>query len=371
MAPMNTYRAQKLNSYRLPAFISMLVAAFLMVMAFDIRAEEVDGLYDVSLPVDSQSNRDLIRATRKAFQTVIVRMSGNASALDNPVIKKTVKDAVDYAKSTSYVTLPVLNSDEEQLHLAVEFEPTLIEKALRDAGLPLWSSNRPSVLFWLVVEDGNGRRFANVDSDADLMEAVSANATRRGLAIMLPALDLEDTVAISVDDFWQLNLRKIKSAAQRYQADTLLVGRVSRLTSGNMLGKWVFEDSIQTTEFDGAGDNAYLYVGESFDRVADELAEQYAVAPVAAENAGVLLSLTGIENFQDYARVINYLQSVAAIRHANVISIDSDEVIVQLVADGEISQLQQFFQLDNKLQLKPRRPISEQYAIDLFYHWLR
>ncbi len=345
------------------------IATTLLGMALSpvVFAEQVADLYDVSIVVESQSAKHRITATREALEIVFVRVSGNSQIVDQPEIREAVRRASRYIKQFGYQRK--LEGIDEQLYVELEFESALVDKTLRDAGLPFWSANRPTILLWLVIEDTNGRRFINAEDDADIFDAIRIHAIRRGLTLRLPALDLEDSVAVSPDDMWQLDSHKARAASLRYHADTLLFGRVTKLTNGAWLGRWLFNNSVDEIAFDGDAETTDQYIGSSFDVIADDLAGQYAIAPVDIADNGVIMRLVGIDQFVEYARAIRYLESVSAIRHANVIKIEGDEIIIRLVADGSLSQLEQALALDRKLQ--PTEKVNDRNAdlIDLSFRW--
>lgn len=343
------------------------IASLAMALSPAVSTEPVAGLYDVTISVASQSTRDRITVTRQALETVFIRVSGNSQIVDQPEIRKAVGDASIYIKRFSY-RMDSVGVDQE-LYIDLEFESTLIDKTLREAGLPFWSSNRPNILLWLVIEDANGRRFINQENDADIFDAINSHAIRRGLTLRLPDLDLEDTIAVSPNDMWQLNSYKARAAAERYRADTLLFGRVTKLTSGAFLGRWVFNNSVDEIEFDGDAPTTDEYIGLSFDVIADDLARQYAIAPVGIADSGVIMRLVGINQFVQYARAIRYLESVSAIRHANVIKIEGDEIIIRLIADGSLSQLKQALALDKKLLLVEKINDQSSRRVDLDFRW--
>ncbi|ARN72969.1 DUF2066 domain-containing protein [Oceanicoccus sagamiensis] len=356
-------------------FARLIGIVYCLLLSPLASAEEVDGLYDTAVKVDSQSSQDLTRATREGLSTVLVRVSGNAELVQQPAIKSAIKNASQYIKQFRYEKRPRLiasepaNVEGEQLYAVIEFEPKLIDATLREAGLPLWSSNRPTVLLWVVVAEGNKRRFANADTDPDLLQAIAANAERRGLAVKLPTLDLEDMVAVSTDQLWQLNHPRANAAVERYQTDTVLLGRVTRLTNGEWLGSWRYSYAGQTIRFDAEATSANDYIAVAVDEVAERLAQQYAIAPVNIADNGVLMRLSGINDFTAYARAISYLESVAAIRHANVVSVEADEIIVRLIADGLLAQLEQSFALDKRIQPQVLSSYQGDYTIALDYAW--
>jgi hypothetical protein len=352
--------------FRSIVFVSVLLIASVVPAVW---AEPVEGLYSVSVAVSSQSEQDLNRAGQEALRTVFIRVSGNVEVLEHPAIAQAIRQARNYTRQFQYERVLNQEDNSEQLLAVLEFEPDLVDRQLREAGLPLWSSNRPTVLVWLVVEDQEGRRFVSAERDAEIIAAIMDNATRRGLALKLPALDLEDMVALSPEDIWQFNVQRMQSAVERYPVDSALFGQIAYLSNGRWLGRWQYQFDGQQLEFEGDAETIGDYIGASVDQVAQLLAAKYAISPVKIAEGGVLMRLTGVRNFIDYARAIRYLEGIAAIQHANVVSIEGDEIIIHLIAEGMLLQLKQAFALDKYLIAEPAGSYQGNYPIVLDYQW--
>lgn len=336
--------------------------------ALPAHAKVVPNLYRVSVVIENQSQSELKRASREALAELFVRISGHQAVLGDDVIVAAVRDAGRFTKQFSY-RRDENAEGEEQLRVVLEFEPSLVQDSLRQAGLPLWSPNRPSVLVWLVVDDGGERRFVGTENDPELVEALRANAQRRGLALQLPLLDLTDLVALSPDDVWQQNYGKLDEASERYGTDTVLAGRVTHLNNDRWLGRWTFRLNGRQLPLDGESDSAADFIAAGLNQVAETLAAEYAIKPVQMVEGGLLMRLTDVRSFVDYARAISYLESVVAVHHANVVSLEDDELILQLVADGEMSQLRQVFSLDKRLQPATDSIYTGPYPVQVSYRW--
>ena len=331
-------------------------------------AEQLNGLYEVVVPVESQSSSDLRKATASGLKIVFVRVSGRTDAAVYEEVQLALGTAQIYLKQYSYKRERNTEDGSEQLKLMLEFEQEQVDKQLRVAGLPLWSGNRPSILVWLVVDDSGGRRIVGEETSPDGVAAIQYHAERRGLPIDLPLLDLEDNIAISADELWSLNSGQAQQASSRYQSDTLLIGKASQLSSGLWLGAWRFSFEGQSVEFEIEARDIESFVGLAIDRVAELLARQYAIAPVSIAQDGILMRLGGIHNFTDYTAAVNYLEGLAAIRHANVVSIEGEEIILRLVAEGQLEQLELAIARD-KLLLPAEVDLLAVDAVLLNYLW--
>ena len=331
-------------------------------------AGEVSGLYQVVVPVQSQSTMELRKAAASGLQTIFVRVSGRADTLKQQDIRQAVAAAQTYLKQYSYKRERDAVDGSEILTVILEFERELVDGQLRVAGLPLWPANRPSILFWLAVDDGEGRLIAGLETSPEAVAAIQHHSTRRGLPINLPLLDLEDNIALSVDTLWAFKTPAIAKASSRYQSDILLFGKATRLSSGKWLGACRLSFEGRIIEFEVQADDLDAFVGRAVDRVAEQLGEQYAIVPVSIAQDEILMRLQGVRNFTDYARIVSYLDKLAAIRMVNVVSIDGETIVLRLIAEGQLQQLQQAIARDGLLLPVAATGLNEENIL-LNYQW--
>jgi len=346
--------------------VGLLIACLFSAIQMG-HAESVSGLYNTVVGIEAQSDAQLRKAAREGLATVFVRVSGHRSVLNHAEIKQALRSARTYLKQFSYQT----DEKEGVSHLSVvlEFEEALVTKVLRRGGLPIWSADRPTVLVWLVLDDGDSKQLANPEAYQDLIEQMRSHARRRGLALKLPLMDLEDNLALSAEQLWQLSSLAIAQASQRYQPDSILIGKLSRLTSGQWLGQWQYRFADRKIAFDGAADDLNEFIADGFDEVANLQSDVYAIVPVKTSSDGVIIELTNINGFADYARAVTYLESLAAVEHANLMYLQGDQLIVRLVAEGQLKQLENAIALGKKLK-QQTVSIHKDYPVALSYQWL-
>jgi hypothetical protein len=341
-----------------------LLLACLLVVAVDITyAEQVEGLYNTEVVVKSQSKGELRKAASKGLATIFVRISGDPSVLNNAAIVQARSNAQSYLNQFSYQT--ELEEDNEVLSVVLEYEAALVSKTLRQAGMPIWSSDRPGVLVWLIVDTQQSRQLVTSEETPELAESLNNHSRRRGLALKLP----KDKTAINVGQAWSLNGTVISQASQPYQADNILVGKLSRLSNGRWLGQWQYWLNDRIINFDSEAAGADQFIADGLDRVADIQASAYAIVPVKTSGEGIVIELTGINDFTDYARVIAHLESLAAVEHANVMHLQGSTLIVRLLAEGQLQQLQKAIALGKQLKSQTV-PVDSAYPIVLSYQWL-
>jgi hypothetical protein len=186
-----------------------------------LAALEVNDLYQASVIVDSQANKQREQAIKEALQAVFLKVGGNESVLTHEVLKKAKKRASRYVSQYRY------QQKDELLSLVVSFNEDKVNQLFEQASLALWGSLRPQVLLWLIDEQGASRSILASDADSPIPASVNDFSTQRGLPIIMPLMDLTDNELVVVSDFWEYIPESIQQASLRYFADTVVVMRVS------------------------------------------------------------------------------------------------------------------------------------------------
>ncbi len=349
--------------------ISALFALLALLCAAPLHAAAVRDLYEARVTVGEQSPAELKRAARDGLAEVLVRVSGRTDAARQPALASALAGADRYLEQYRYDQAAAVAADAApKLQAVLRFAPPQVEQLLRQAGLPVWGDNRPTLLVWLAVDESGGRQLVSEESHADLVRTLREQARRRGLLLSFPLLDLDDMAKVTADMAWQLDLSKLGEASSRYRADGLLVGRLAALPGGRWLGTWKLSAEDLQLGFDGEGASLPAYLAPSIDRVADGLASRYAVA--AEAGAGVVtLWLSDVNSFADYTRALGYLARVGQVKAVVPLQVTPGQLLLRLEIDGTPTQLQRALALDNKLQPEPATA-QQSGTAQMRYRWL-
>ena len=177
---------------RLP---SLLV---LMCSCFETRADVIDWLYDVEVPVATQSSSDTQAAAARAFSTVLTRVTGLKVIPRNPMVTAALRNPGRFYARYRFVRKAGGAKDavDQQTVLEVGFDPRTVQDLVRSAALPIWSANRPKVLAWIVLEEDVPSIAASGDN-TPWVRTIKARSRDRGLLVQLPLMDLADRERIS------------------------------------------------------------------------------------------------------------------------------------------------------------------------------
>jgi len=333
-----------------------------LVLTSASHAVVVKNLYSAEVAVADNSQKALSAGSRAALSEVLVKISGNAEVLQNPVLQSALGNARNLVQQYAYSRQ---QGDSGELLARFEFDDSVISNLVAKAGVPLWTSNRPSVLVWMVIEGPQGRQFLNRESSPEMMDRVAEEFTRRGVPARFPLYDLNDSAAISVDELWRLNAPLLATASQRYDVQHILAGRLATLSNGSWVGDWSYisENSRIDRSIRVGDPEAFLQAGVSL--VAEEMSARYAVAPSATVADGVKVLVSGVTNYSDYSSIVAWLQGLELIELANVETIRGDTIQLNLVAQADARQLAAIIELNKRL-IPVRDPDA---GVQLSYQW--
>ncbi|MDB6063336.1 MAG: hypothetical protein JWM78_3439 [Verrucomicrobiaceae bacterium] len=339
---------------RLMGLLTVLCAA-----SFAVRAEVVPDLYAVSVPVSGQNAPELQRAAASGLRELVVRISGRSDAENNPALTAALASADRYLEQYRYERNSASDAGGAPWLAQLRFSVGPVEQLLRGAGLPIWGANRPALQLWLVADDGKTRRFVE-EGDAVIGASIRQQAQRRGVTIRFP----KTFAGVSTDDVMQLNSAKIQASAPPQHGEIPLLGQLASSNGASWKSRLALTTGAQTVSAENDGATLAEALRPSIDKLIDGLSAQYAsVASAAAE--GVSLRVSGIETFDDYTALLNYLSRLAAVKSANPTQVVNNEVVVQLKIQGSIEQLMRQFALESRLT-----PVdATAMAAPLLYRW--
>lgn len=313
-------------------------------------AENRVDLYSAEILVPSQSATVRERAARTALRELVVRVSGEPQAAEHPVVLEASSRAQDFIYEFNYTstreTIEVDGEERSATRLGLKFSPSEIERLLRSAGLPLWPSNRPSVLVWLVAREGDGLHRITGSEERDLLRQ---RAGDRGLPMILPLDDLEDRLALSARQLWELEEPAIRDASRRYDADAILVGRYSKTSSGRLRSDWQLYHPLANTSFDLRAEAVEALLPSAVDQVANRFAELYAIVPREEGPDTLVVQLGNIEGFGAYKEAERYLSGLALVRRVELASVRPGVLTLRLITEGDVERLLSTLDLDRKL----------------------
>ena len=356
---------------------SLTLLVLLLVVAQKLDAVTLENLYQAEVLSESQSDEQRRIDASEGLSQVLMRVSGRSDILHNPVIVAALKTPEQYYSEFSYARVEAVNDAAAALPqpgldplpaetprqvMRIRFAPSLIAKILREADLPVWGSNRPYVLSWMAIDDESGRQVLGEANPSLFAKTLNQAARARGVPLLLPLWDLEDSRGVSSSEIWGRFLGRIEAASKRYSPDKILVFRAESEFSNQWRGDWSLGEGGQWRSGTVYGESQAQLATALVGVLASVLSEQYAVTSTRSE---VRLTVEGITEIQDYAEVSRYLEGLTQVMSVQPVRILTDMVEFKLRSEGEVQQIIDVIALDRKLSLLR----LDESSSTLWYRW--
>ena len=329
------------------------------------QAVEVATLFAAEIPLDPDAEDPRNDAYAAALVEVLLRVSG-PELINSPEVIEEL-----FPNPAAYVTQYRPGSDES---LWVLFDGQAIEATLRNAGQTIWGSDRPLTLVWLAVDWGRGEReiiaaddpnhtdreARSIDRNRMLRERVLEIAAQRGLPVAFPLLDTTDLQSVSFSDIWGGFDDRVLEASQRYEANSVLIGRLR--PSSSQRNRWTYFFSNDRRGWGGQPEAI-------INQVADLLAAEFAVggnAPIEL----LVLRVAGIESIDAYGAVQQLLSGVSLIESYKITEVSGDTVNYWVEVRGGAERLRRALRFTGLIEQENEDEFAEPQAasaLEFFY----
>lgn len=333
--------------------LKFLISLFFAVLISQpVYAIKVSGLYQATAPVADESTSNRKSATKLALIDVLIKLTGDRYIGKSSEINALIEQPDRFVQQFRYQK--VINEEEpvseSTTELWVQFDETTLNDALRSYGLNIWGKERPSILVWLAYEKNDARRLVSFEENPAYITMLDKAASKRGVSLLFPLLDLEDTSRMKVSDVWGNFKEPIINASQRYQADVVLTGRISQSLPTLWESRWSYYLGNQEMNWTTQGDLDQIVLEEGLNGLVDRLASQY-VDTGSTNKEVIKLVISDINDLNGYAKTLNYLESIQAISDVQVRQVSAGEVTFEVISYGGIDKINQTIALGKTLEL--------------------
>ncbi|MEZ5557166.1 MAG: DUF2066 domain-containing protein [Pseudomonadales bacterium] len=352
----NGIPAQRQRRRRLLRVLALLVA---LLPGLRAAAAEVPWLYEVAVPVVDQSVGARRDAGRDALLVLLTRLTGLPNVPRSEPVTRALGAPDLFYNQFRYEAVPAgSQASAPGLLLHLQFAPRPVLDLVREAQLPVWRSNRPTVVAWLVQDDAVGdslatqgeastRHVLGADSDQPVVRGLVERARLRGLPLRLPLMDLTDQLAVAPGAVWGRLSQTLLPASERYAADIVLVGRLQRRGDGAWASSWEAWIDGEVRELNLDDSDAARLGAAAADLVADDLVQRYAVLDRGSRQ--LRLSVSAVRGAADYAALLSYLSGLEFVDDIVVTGVAGDRVDVTLSTAAQAEQLLGLFRIDGRL----------------------
>lgn len=325
-----------------------LIVVLLCLLSLSGLATAADVLFETDVPVESQQPDLRAGYMKAALQEVLVRVTGQPDVLNRPAVRTLLESPERFVEQYRYYTQP--ESSPPRLLLRVRFDGAAIQQALRQQGVAYWGdSERPEVLLWLAVEDRGARYLVSAQDDSEASRQLRQAARQRGIPLLLPLLDLEDQDKVRFTDVWGGFYDGVGAASPRYNPGVVLIGRLNRTPSGSWVARW---DLRNGGSWSGGGEQLGAALQSGIDALSERLAAGLA-APASDATGATSISVDGVDTLTAFARVDDYLASLASVRRLELARVEGSSLQYALQLSGSLEALTQTIAIGTVLEPAP------------------
>lgn len=337
--------------------MKFLIVLILTSLSFaQVSAKQIEGLYDAQVVVNDQSAQARKEGAKKGLMDVLHKVSGFPVPVEHPVVSRALNIADQYLYQFSFARLEESewgpDASPGSSYLNMRFEGKSIQRIIRQAQLPRWGANRPTIMTWVAIDDGQ-RQILSDASEHKALSKLNKAASKRGLPLVLPIYDLEDSIKLPMVQLWGLFKEGILTASERYGAESILAGRIYQPDEESWVGNWRFYFKGQSFEYEFRSQTLDEQMLWGLSAGAKVLADAYALKPSTEKQAGLLANISKVNTLEDYGHLLKYLNKLAITKQVSLIKMSGDDVLLNLSLNGTLDQLMQTLSLDKKIVSVP------------------
>ena len=232
--------------------------------------------------------------------------------------------------------------------LLMRFPTSVITDLLQSAGEPILPSSRPETLVWIAVDDGR-RELLGVDSSLELVNLLREEAARRGVRVLLPVLDLEESMTVTPETVWRYDEDPLYDAADRYGAETLLMARLFVGSTGEWVGDWRYDLAGNPISGNTRAESPREVLAFIVDQMAELQSMHYAVFRTEGESEVLHLRIANVSSFDTYMALSRYLNGLTAVRQATISQLDGALVEFVIYPNADVPALRREISMGRQL----------------------
>ncbi|NVJ60943.1 MAG: DUF2066 domain-containing protein [Gammaproteobacteria bacterium] len=338
----------------IPSMLPRVIIALCLLSASIVAHAAETNAFQAFQPVSDRSKPAQDRAMLQAFKEILVRASGTRRALDAFYVQESYKKVSSFVRTFEYREVEVNDNGQskDQLMLVVTFDRVAVRRLLQDSSVPMWGGRIPVTLIWLAYEDNYERKVVTAEKpeSSTAGELLVQQVQRRGLPLVLPLMDLEDTMIVRPSDIWGRFSSPIGEASQRYGSEAVMAGRLVE-TSGQWEAKVMLDINGRQILQDFSSSSQQGTVDQMIDWLGESLCDVYCVTETYTSNNQWKLIVKDVGSFYSYRSLLNYLEKLPAIRKVEMSSVKARNAMVTVDLVGDVQALKQAINLDRKLVL--------------------
>ncbi|QYJ99378.1 DUF2066 domain-containing protein [Shewanella alkalitolerans] len=347
------------------SLFSVVLAGTFCAASLNVAAVEVTELDRSAIKIADRSQQVKNQALSKAMQEVVLKNTGDRAALSAPLVAQAIAEPTAYIRQFGY------QEQGGEQFLQASFDHSKIISLLRQAQLPVWGKQRPLTLLWLAQENEGKRELLNDSSVLESRSLIAKMSQTRGVPMLLPMMDLDDSMVISVTDVRGMFADTVAKASQRYGSDYFAMVSLDNQPDGQVsyqlslfpanseqpLFNPLTTQSAQVADMDAA-------VTAIFEAISQYYVERYAIADSGEANS-TQLTFVEITDRQQLLDIEKYLHQLSAVKSVSLTKLQGITAEFSLQLFGSEEDLYRLISLEPKIRSLEQSNSPDQLNLQL------
>ncbi len=327
----------------------------------NVFATDIIDLYQVSLPVATQSEGDRLAIAPDALALVLVKVVGDRAALNQTNTTALLNQAADMIQQYQYRYIKKLDDDltePEHMEIVLSFNEKAVNQALTELKLPYWDKSRPDVLMWIALDNEGDRAIISADnSNLLLVKTIMDTAAKRGLPIVMPIMDVSDRRQVAFVDIWAGFTQHIIGASRRYGVPVIATVSIDTMLYGDTQVRWqlIIDDKAQYWQSSG---DLPAVIQSGIEELTDRVSRHFSHFADGSEVINITLQISNIDNYVDYVRVFSYLSQLTIVSDVRLAHMEFDTLKLMLSLAGDLTLFNRTLDIDKVLVRREQDPIT-------------
>jgi len=344
------------NNMKINTKFKEIIVVFLLILSINVIADEsVSGSYIEEIRVADRSVAERDMAFGKGLEQTLVKLTGSNDVAKLPKMEKQRSNAAVFVQSYTYVTRT--DNGQSALFLQIKFDQQSLERLMGQTIAQV--GKQSGVLIWLAIRDAS--KTIVTEDQSDFTVALKTASTAANVNISLPSMDLQDINHLSVEDICAQNLDLAKVASERYGAQSIVIGCLTKTNTEGWESQWSLQSKDNRFNWGFSSSNTNDIFVDAMRHIAQSLGNSVS----ATQPKTIVLRVSGISDLGQYAEVVKYLRQISPNSNIALISINANEVRLSVIGQEGQQALLVALNAQNKLSLDPARL----EGVDLNYHW--
>lgn len=328
-------------------------------MTGQVTAAEVENLYQASKVMANQQQTAREQATRELLQTVILKVVSNQALLSRKDLTPLLNQADHFIDRYRYLRIPTETGFDQQLEL--NFSEHNLNAGLAALGIPVWQKQRPEMVIWLVINEGDKQTILSADdNNHPAFQQLNITANKRGLPIFFPVMDVQDQhqlrFAQTADKLTADN--SIVMASQRYGADVIVLARVQKQGQrSQIVWQWREGEHYQHTETQGGLVQA---LAAGLGKISDDLASRHGIVMKPAPKRPYQVHIHDVMDFSTYSSTVTYMKGLKGVKEIQVLSLKDNTLSLAMTLSSPLSLFNKIVMADGILSPQGRGQSGQQ-----------